>query len=59
MIKEILAPLRPELTPAQLDQFETYYRMLADWNERVNLTAIIAPEDVAKKHFIDSLAAAP
>lgn len=59
MIKEILALQRPELTQAQLDQFEEYYRMLVNWNERVNLTAIIEPEDVAKKHFVDSLAAAP
>ena len=59
MIAEILSPLRPELSPAQLVQFETYYTMLADWNTRVNLTAITEPEDVAKKHFLDSLAAAP
>ena len=59
MIKEILSPLRPDLTEGQLAQFETYYAMLADWNTRVNLTAITEPEDVAKKHFLDSLAAAP
>lgn len=59
MITEILSPLRPDLTAAQLQQFETYYAMLADWNTRVNLTAITEPEDVAKKHFLDSLAAAP
>ena len=59
MITQILSPLRPDLTAAQLQQFETYYAMLADWNTRVNLTAITEPEDVAKKHFLDSLAAAP
>lgn len=59
MITEILSPLRPDLSAAQLAQFETYYAMLADWNTRVNLTAITEPEDVAKKHFLDSLAAAP
>lgn len=59
MIKEILASQRPELTQAQLDKFEEYFRMLVNWNERVNLTAIIEPEDVVKKHFVDSLAAAP
>lgn len=59
MIQEILSPLRPELTQEQLDRFETYYAMLADWNTRVNLTAILEPEDVVKKHFIDSLAAEP
>ena len=59
MITEILSPLRPDLSAEQLDMFETYYAMLADWNTRVNLTAITEPEDVAKKHFLDSLAAAP
>jgi 16S rRNA methyltransferase GidB len=59
MITEILSPLRPDLSVEQLAQFETYYAMLADWNTRVNLTAITEPEDVAKKHFLDSLAAAP
>ena len=59
MITQILSPLRPDLTAAQLQQFETYYAMLADWNTRVNLTVITEPEDVAKKHFLDSLAAAP
>ncbi len=59
MITEILSPLRPDLSSAQLAMFETYYAMLADWNTRLNLTTIIAPEDVAKKHFLDSFAAAP
>ena len=59
MITEILSPLRPDLSAEQLALFETYYAMLADWNTRVNLTAITEPEDVAKKHFLDSLAAAP
>jgi 16S rRNA (guanine527-N7)-methyltransferase len=59
MIREILAPQRPDLTKEQLEKFETYYAMLADWNMRVNLTAITDPEGVAKKHFLDSLAAEP
>ena len=59
MITEILSPLRPDLSAEQLALFETYYAKLADWNTRVNLTAITEPEDVAKKHFLDSLAAAP
>jgi len=59
MIKELLSTLRPDLSAEQLEQFETYYAMLADWNERMNLTAISGPEDVVKKHFLDSLAAAP
>ena len=59
MMQEILKKLRPELNETQLRQFEIYYEMLIDWNTRVNLTAITEPEDVANKHFVDSLAAEP
>ncbi len=43
------------LTPRQIEQFETYYRELVDWNQRMNLTAITGYEDVQIKHFLDSL----
>ena len=49
------AELGIELDDAQLDQFETYYREIADWNQRVNLTSIVEYEDVQVKHFLDSL----
>ncbi|MEW5717151.1 MAG: 16S rRNA (guanine(527)-N(7))-methyltransferase RsmG [Chloroflexota bacterium] len=48
-----------ELTPAQHDAFETYYRELVVWNARVNLTAITARDDVIVKHFLDSLSVVP
>jgi 16S rRNA (guanine527-N7)-methyltransferase len=44
-----------ELTPAQLEQFASYYKELLDWNQRVNLTAITGYEEVQLKHFLDSL----
>ncbi len=44
-----------ELTDPPLDRFEVYYRELADWNQRVNLTAIIDYAEVQVKHFLDSL----
>lgn len=43
------------LSPRQLDQFNTYYQELVDWNKRVNLTTITSYEDVQIKHFLDSL----
>jgi 16S rRNA (guanine527-N7)-methyltransferase len=58
-MKETLKRLLPELTADQLDRFGAYYALLIDWNARMNLTAITEVEDVAKKHFVDSLAAAP
>lgn len=43
------------LAPPQLDQFEAYFRELADWNRRMNLTSVVEYEDVQIKHFLDSL----
>ena len=45
------------LTAEQIGQFSVYHEMLLDWNTRMNLTALTAPEDVAVKHIIDSLMA--
>ena len=43
------------LSPEQLAQFDTYARELADWSQRMNLTAIVEPEAVQVRHFLDSL----
>lgn len=43
------------LTPVHIEQFKNYCSLLIKWNERVNLTAIIDPREIAVKHFIDSL----
>ena len=47
-----------ELTPAQLEQFETLYREMTAWNERTNLTSITERDQVIVKHFLDSLSVA-
>ena len=44
------------LTDKQKKQFETYFRLLVEWNEKINLTAITDKEDVYLKHFYDSIA---
>jgi len=43
------------LTEKMLQQFDLYYQLLLEWNEKINLTAITAPQEVAVKHMIDSL----
>ncbi len=43
------------LSAAQLSTFEQYERLLLEWNARFNLTAIRDPEEIAIKHFLDSL----
>ena len=38
-----------------IDKFERYYQLLIDYNQKVNLTAITEPHEVAVKHFLDSV----
>ena len=39
----------------QTEQFFEYMNLLIEWNEKMNLTAIIEPEEIILKHFIDSI----
>jgi 16S rRNA (guanine527-N7)-methyltransferase len=54
-----VAKLGISLEPAQLDALAALAAELADWNTRVNLTAITAPDEVVDKHLLDSLAVLP
>ena len=44
-----------ELSEEQLNQLQRYFELLVSWNEKINLTAITEPNEVAVKHFADSL----
>lgn len=46
-----------QLTSEQYEKFIIYMRLLQEWNEKINLTAIVEDEEVIKKHFIDSIKA--
>lgn len=50
-----LQELRITLSDTQVEQFITYYEMLVEKNQVMNLTAITDFDEVLKKHFIDSL----
>ncbi len=43
----------------RLSLFETHASLLLEWNRKTNLTAITDPEEIAVKHFVDSIAAVP
>ncbi|MCA0972341.1 16S rRNA (guanine(527)-N(7))-methyltransferase RsmG [Halobacillus litoralis] len=47
-----------ELDEKQQQQFQRYFDILVEWNEKMNLTAITDQEGVYLKHFYDSLTAA-
>jgi 16S rRNA (guanine527-N7)-methyltransferase len=46
------------LSSKQLEQFQLYFKLLVEWNEKMNLTAITEEEEVYLKHFYDSITAA-
>lgn len=48
-----------EVTPSLAERLDIYARLLAEWNEKMNLTAITDPTGIVVKHFTDSLLAAP
>ena len=43
------------LSAYQLDKLEKFYKLLVEWNNKINLTRIIDKEDVYLKHYYDSL----
>lgn len=55
ILKEAFSKEDFSATETQLIQFENYYKLLIEWNQKINLTAIEEPHEVAYKHFVDSL----
>ena len=53
-IKE-LEKMNINLNDTQLNQLDRYYKLLIEWNKKINLTRIIDEKDVYLKHFYDSI----
>lgn len=43
------------LDETAVKRLEKYADLLVEWNEKINLTAIVDPEGIAVKHFLDCL----
>ena len=41
------------LSDKQIEQFDKYFKLLVEWNEKMNLTAITDEESVYLKYFYD------
>ncbi len=54
-LSDIISDTSFNLTQNQLEQFDLYKDLLLEWNEKMNLTAITEPKEIASKHFADSL----
>jgi len=55
IISNYLNDLNIKLNEEQIEKFYLYMKILIDWNEKVNLTAITKPEEIILKHFVDCL----
>ena len=53
--KKYTKELGIELTEQQLSQLDKFYKLLIEWNEKINLTRITDEKEVYLKHFYDSL----
>ncbi|WP_282919879.1 16S rRNA (guanine(527)-N(7))-methyltransferase RsmG [Ignavigranum ruoffiae] len=52
---QALAKKNIQLSEKQLQQFDRYFSLLVEWNQKINLTAITEHDEVYLKHFYDSL----
>lgn len=50
-----LKELNVEVTEEKLAKLNKFYKLLVEWNSKINLTRIIEEPDVYLKHFYDSL----
>lgn len=59
MFKEVLLEVAKEsqieLDATAVEKLNRYYELLVEWNQKMNLTALTEPYDVALKHFCDSI----
>lgn len=54
-LETVVKNLGINLTNNMVDKFYKYMNLLIEWNEKMNLTAIVEPNEVIVKHFLDCL----
>ena len=54
-IRELFVENGLDLSQNQYDSLAIYSKFLVEYNDKVNLTAITEPEEIWKKHFLDSI----
>ena len=55
LLKNEAAKFGVDLDEKALERFDIYAKLLVEWNEKINLTAITDPEEIVIKHFLDCL----
>ncbi|WP_036171432.1 16S rRNA (guanine(527)-N(7))-methyltransferase RsmG [Massilia sp. 9096] len=59
VLKEGIAEMRLDVSPAQQDQLMDYLGLMFKWNSVYNLTSLRDPMQMVTHHLLDSLAAVP
>ena len=54
-IKSQAEAINVNLNNEMCEQFYYYMKLMLEWNENINLTAIIEEDEIILKHFVDSL----
>lgn len=54
-MKDKMKRINIDITDKQVKKFFSYMNLLIEWNKKINLTAIIEPDEIILKHFVDSL----
>ena len=52
-LKENMKKIDIDVTDLQIKKFFKYMNLLIEWNQKMNLTAIIEPKEIIVKHFVD------
>ncbi len=53
-VKDLFKKINIEISQEMYDSFVRYQHDLLEWNEKINLTAIVEDEELWLKHFVDS-----
>jgi 16S rRNA (guanine527-N7)-methyltransferase len=55
LVEKVVSGLDLPLSERQLEQLDTHFELLVHWNQKINLTSIRSPEEIAVRHFEESL----
>ena len=54
-LKELFESMDLHINDEQVEQYNKYTKLLVEYNEKVNLTAITEEDEVNLKHYLDSV----
>ena len=55
LIENVVSGLGLRLSERQIEQLVTHFSLLIRWNQKINLTSVRRPEQIAVRHFEESL----